>query len=135
MKAHYSPEQKQQVLDYRANGLSVKDISEKTGVGEQTIRNWVAGGKKTNGGADLKKRAKKTKDPERSIQQQLEDTEFTVHLRMLEINALRKMVKSPDDEVTRLKIENEYLRERCKMLGDPEDRLLIEAPPAGPAHE
>lgn len=126
MRTSYSAEQKQQVMTYLDNGLSVKETSEKTGVKPQTITNWKVEKKKANGGAEPKKRAKKAKEPERSLEQQLHDADVTLRLKELEIEALRRLVEVKDP-VMRAVIEIEYLRDCCRVWGYTSVKPLLQA--------
>lgn len=126
MKAHYSAEQKQQVLEYLANGVSVKDTSDKTGVGEQTIRNWKSGHNKSNGAGAPKKKTKKA-ESQKSVEERMAEYALWSHLEQLQTGALRRMLNEPDKKNWPL-IEIEYLRERCKAWGDDSVGPLLEAP-------
>jgi len=128
MKAHYSAEQKQQVLTYLDNGMSVKDTSEKTGVGEQTIRNWKTGGKKTNGAGEPKKKAKKAAGPGESSEKRIREYSLWAHVGELETSALRRMLNESDKAKWPF-IEIEYLREICKAFGHPGVKPLLEGKP------
>lgn len=122
MRAHYSAEQKQQVLADLGRGLSVRAISGNTGVKPQTISNWKA---EANGGAQPKKRSKRMKEPEKSAAERIKEYALWSHLEELQTSALRRMLNERDETKWPL-IEIEYLRERCKAFGDPSVKPLLE---------
>lgn len=128
MKAHYTAQQKTEVLADLAAGLSLREISESRGVKPQTISNWKAEHKRMNGGADpKKKRSKRTRGPEESTEEKIRKYSLWTHLEQLKTNALRRMLSERDQTKWPL-IENEYLRERCRAFGDPSVGPLLEAP-------
>ncbi len=121
-KSKFDPELKAEVLAKIKTGMPVKDIASSTGIPVTTISNWKSELNKNNGGSK-----KKPKANGRSIEQQLQDSEYTRGLVELENDALRRMVNEPD--ATRWPtIEIVYLRERLALLGDKWVKPLGEMP-------
>ena len=128
MRTQYTADQKTEVLQLLAAGFSVKETSEKTRVKPQTISNWKKDDKIKKGGngaTQQKRKSRNGKEPEKSLEDRLEEYELASTLDQLENAALRKIVNETDP-TKRLVIEIEYLRERCGKWGDELVRPLIE---------
>ncbi len=111
----FDPKLKERAFRAIEGDTPVKDIAAELEIPEQTVRNWKSElNRKKNGGNGTKKKKSK---PTVSVEQQLEDTEFTVSLHALEIETLRSML-NVTERVERLLLYNAYLCKRLGLFGD-----------------